>query len=186
MFDTIFGLPTHALIVHAVVVLLPLAAAGAVAVALIPALRRRFGVLVAALTVASVASVPVATRAGQRLYDRKSAAFGPGDDAEAGLMQRHRDLAQGLLPWALVLLVATLLVVSLPLVAARSRSGAVAAGSARMAGPIGPPGWTRWVTLLAIAGVLVGAVVSTVMVIRIGHAGSAAVWEPLLHPSPQR
>ena len=36
MFDTILGLPVHALVVHAVVVLVPLAAFGLIAIALVP------------------------------------------------------------------------------------------------------------------------------------------------------
>ena len=45
MFDTIDGLPVHALVVHAVVVLLPLALLGTIAIAVRPAWRARFGPL---------------------------------------------------------------------------------------------------------------------------------------------
>ena len=104
MLDNINGIPTHALLVHAVVVLLPLAALGGIAVALVPALRRRYGGLVLLLTIVAAAAVPVTQKAGQRLFDRLSARFGPNDVAQAGLMQRHADLAHKLLPWALLLL----------------------------------------------------------------------------------
>jgi hypothetical protein len=172
MFDTIFGLPTHALVVHAVVILLPLAALGAVAIVLLPALRRRFGLVVAALAIVAVATVPVATHSGQYLYDRKSAFFGPGDDAEAGLMQQHRKLGHELWPWAALLLVGVLLVVVVPWYVAR-RDGR-------------PDAWTRWATLVGIATALVGSVVSTVLVVRIGHAGSQAVWDSVVHASGSR
>ena len=72
MLDTVFGLPTHPLIVHAVVVLLPLAALGGVAVALVPALRRRYGVLVDLVTLAGVGSVQLAESSGEHLYQRLS------------------------------------------------------------------------------------------------------------------
>lgn len=185
MFDTIFGLPTHALVVHAVVILLPLAAAGAVAVALVPPLRRRYGLLVAALAVVSVGSVPVATRSGQHLFDRKSATFGPNDVTEAGLMEQHRHLGLQLLPWALTLGIATVIVVGVPLLFARAASS----GSHRNAGSLASrpavsmPVWARVVSWLGIAGVLVGAVASTILVVRIGHAGSRAVWDKLVNPT---
>jgi hypothetical protein len=162
MLDKIFGLPTHALVVHAVVLLLPLAALGAVAVALLPPLRRRFGGLVAVLTLLAVAAVPVATRSGQHLYERKSAQFGPGDGTEAGLMKRHGELGEQLWPWAVLLLVGVLLVVIVPWYAARQNGQRVP--------------WARWARLLGVAAVLVGGILTTVDVARIGHLGSEAVW----------
>ena len=45
-FDTIFGLPTHVLVVHFVVVLLPLAAIGAVIMAIKQRWSVRFGPIV--------------------------------------------------------------------------------------------------------------------------------------------
>jgi len=183
--DTVFGLPTHALVVHAVVVLLPLAALGAVAVALVPALRRRYGTLVGLLTVAAVGSVPVATESGERLFARQSARFGPADVTEAGLMERHRELGEGLLPWALVLLAGVALVLVPPLLARRPERVPVAAGRPlAMPGPdTAAAGWTKPVALLGAAVTLVGAVLTVVMVVRIGHAGSEAAWERLDQPA---
>ena len=212
MFDTVFGLPTHALVVHAVVVLLPLAAAAAVVVALVPAARRRYGVVVALLTVAAVGAVPVATRSGERLFARKSATFGPSDTVEAGLMERHRELGGQVLPWALLLLAGVLVVVALPLLTAGRRAavrvpepmsvpaagpseesarggsgheGAAPGGTpARHAArhAVSAPPWTRWVGWAGIAAVLVGAVMSAALTIRAGHAGSEAVWDRLDRP----
>jgi hypothetical protein len=167
MLDKISGLPTHALVVHAVVVLLPLAAIAGVAVALVPALRRRYGELVAALTIVAVASVPVATHSGQHLFDRKSATFGPANTAEAALMEQHRELGHQLWPWAVVLLVGVLLVVGPPLLLARTHRNPA------------NPAWTRGLALLAAAAVLVGAAGTTIMVYRIGEAGSRAAWSTL-------
>ncbi|MEN3357213.1 MAG: hypothetical protein V7637_1195 [Mycobacteriales bacterium] len=171
MLDTIFGLPTHPLIVHAVVVLLPLGAAGGVAIAVYPPWRRRFGLLVAAVTAAGAASVPIATHSGQHLYDRKSAQFGPGSDVEAGLMERHRTLGHELWPWAVLLLVGVLMVVAVTY--AKRQEG-------RM------PSWTRWAGLLGIAATLVGAVLTTILVVRIGHAGSKAAWTSVINAGQQR
>jgi hypothetical protein len=168
MFDTIFGLPTHILTVHAVVVLLPLAAVGAVAVAVVPWLRRRFGVLVALLTIAGVAAVPVATRSGERLMIRRSSTFGPDEVNEAALMQKHVELGDKVLPWAILLLVGVLLVVGVPLLLSRSAGG--------------PPAWLRWFSYAAAVVTLAGAVLTVIAVARAGHAGSKAVWDGVVHP----
>lgn len=207
MLDNIYGVPTHALVVHAVVVLLPLAALTGIAIALVPALRRRYGVVVLLLTAGAAASVPVAERSGSRLFDRQSARFGPDDVTEAGIMERHADLAEKLLPWALVLLAGVALVVLPPLLARRSarsrrpagadRTGSVpaAVGGAGAALPergerpawderVDPaPAWTKPVALVAAVVTVVGAVVSLILVVRIGHLGSEAAWERVDRPA---
>jgi hypothetical protein len=169
MLDKVFGLPTHALVVHTVVVLLPLAALSGVVVALWPAARRRYGLLVGALTIVAVLAVQVATRSGRRLRVRLNAKFGPADATEAGLMERHAALGDKVLPWAIMLLVGVLLVVGLPLLAARIGNRASAA--------------IRAGVLVAVAVTLVGAVLTTTAVVRAGHAGSKAVWEKLDRPA---
>lgn len=50
MFTQFDGLPVHPLVVHAVVVLLPAAVLGTIAVAVRPAWRRRYGTLVVGVT----------------------------------------------------------------------------------------------------------------------------------------
>ena len=54
------GLPFHPLVVHAVVVLFPMAVVGSVLVALWPAIRARWAWPVVVLTAAAVAAIPVA------------------------------------------------------------------------------------------------------------------------------
>jgi hypothetical protein len=70
MFDTILGLPLHALVVHAVVVLVPLSAVGLIAVAVRPAWRHAYLPVVALLATAGLAMVPVATMSGHKLEER--------------------------------------------------------------------------------------------------------------------
>jgi peptidoglycan/LPS O-acetylase OafA/YrhL len=135
-------------------------------IAVFPPWRRRYGLLVAVVTAIGVVSVPIATHSGQHLYDRRSAQFGPGSDVEAGLMERHRQLGHELWPWAVLLLVGVLLVLAVTYAGRRDDQ---------------PPSWTRWVGVVAIAATLVGAVLSTVMVARIGHAGSKAVWTSVVN-----
>jgi hypothetical protein len=193
--DNIYGIPTHALVVHAVVVLLPMAALTGVAVALVPALRRRYGVVVLLLTIAAVSAVPLAEQTGSRLFNRQSARFGPGDVTEAGLMQQHASLAHHLRPWALVLLAGVALAVLPPLLARRF-TGARPAGARAVPAAVGggpaavpdrayaaAPAWTKPVAQLAVVVTLVGAVVSLVLVVRIGHLGSKAAWQRLDQPA---
>lgn len=67
MFEQINGLPLHPLVVHAVVVLVPLSAIGALLVALRPRWARPYGPLVAVGAVAAAGSAWVAMQAGNAL-----------------------------------------------------------------------------------------------------------------------
>jgi hypothetical protein len=95
------GLPVHVLVVHAVVVLVPVASAAVVAAALWPAARRRLGVVPLVLAVGALALVPVTTASGQWLADRT-----PGDP----LLGEHVALGPTLLPWVAGLAVAAVAV----------------------------------------------------------------------------
>lgn len=179
MLDTILGVPAHALIVHATVVLLPLAALGGAAIALLPPLRRRYGPPVGLLALVALVLVPVTTRSGSHLFDRRSAQFGPGDATEAGLMQRHADLGHQLLPWVVVLFAGVVLVLAVPVAARRSaREAALVGGAGPEREQVRPatPAWTRVAAAVAAVVTLVGAVMTLVMVIRIGHLGAEAAW----------
>ncbi|MBA3524578.1 MAG: hypothetical protein H0T85_08530 [Geodermatophilaceae bacterium] len=162
MFDTVFGLPTHALVVHAVVVLLPLAAIGGLAVVALPRVRDRFGGLVALLAVAVVPAVFVATQSGEKLEVRVSATFGPGAASarEAELMEAHTSIGENLLPWAVVLAVGLVGVLVLARTTRRQDR----------------PGWVRPGGWVASAVVALGALLSLYWVIRIGDAGARAAW----------
>ena len=81
MFDLINGLPVHPLVVHAVVVLLPLAALGTIAIAVRPGWRRTYGWLVVAAGVITIVLLPVATSSGEALEERVGR---PGEHAEMG------------------------------------------------------------------------------------------------------
>jgi uncharacterized membrane protein len=70
MFDTIGGLPIHALVVHAVIVLLPLACLGGIAIALQPSWSRTYGLLVVAAAFVATGSAFVAKESGEKLASR--------------------------------------------------------------------------------------------------------------------
>jgi hypothetical protein len=80
---TVFGLPAHALLVHAVVVLAPLTAALEILCALWPAARRRLVWLVLALAAAVTVLTPLTASAGEWLYEQ-SAQHPPILDTHAG------------------------------------------------------------------------------------------------------
>src|ERR1700712_2592222 len=93
MFDTIFGLPVHALVVHAVVVFLPLASVAVLAAAFWPRARRWMGPLPLIASVISLILVPVATKSGQALEDSR------GLDTPA--VAKHAALANLMIYWSI-------------------------------------------------------------------------------------
>jgi hypothetical protein len=148
MFDTILGLPVHALVVHAVVILIPAAALGVVAIAVVPRWRERYGVLVALIATAGLVLVPVTTRSGNELRDRLDA---------GGVVKRqideHADLGD-LVIWPTLAL--WVLAVALVLLTRRGAAG-------------------RSVTVVAVLAIVAAAVAGGV-VAWVGHLGSTAVW----------
>ncbi len=161
MFDTVFGLPTHPLIVHAVVVFVPLTALAAMALTAIPRWRTRYGVLAALAALTSIGSVFVAQESGKILEDRVLST----EDAPFELVLAHTALGEDLLPWVLMLSIALLGLVGLAFWASRRATDR--------------PSWVNLAGWGIGAISIVGAVVSLIYVIRIGHSGSEAVWSDL-------
>jgi hypothetical protein len=156
---TLFGLPAHALVVHATVVLVPLAALLLGLGALWPRVRRALGPLPALTGVGALVLVPITTSTGRTLKARLG--------FDNALIERHAALANGLLPWVAGLCAAGLLM----LVVDGWRPTAWATPTpVRVAAP------TRAVRLILSLALLALAVVVIVEVARIGHAGAEAVW----------
>jgi len=184
----VLGLPLHPLLVHAVVVLLPLAVLAVVLVQLWPAARRRIGVVapLGALVVAVL--VPVTVGAGLSLAD----AVG-----RAPAVQTHEGYGLMLIPWS----------IALPVVAwaqwawfrrgsggavdpARARGGGGGRGrerERRRGGGRGEPGSRpprsrRATAISALLGLAVAAVaVGSMTVLALtGDSGARAVWGGLL------
>jgi len=162
------GLPAHALLVHVVVVLVPVAAVMVVCSALWPAARRRLGVGTPVVAFAALVSVPLATHAGEWLEARVPS---------TPLVRRHTELGDSLLPWVLVLFV---LAAGLWFLQRRAAVAGGAAGGA--AGAATRPG-----ALFVVAAVLsvVAAVGSVVQVVRIGDSGAKAVWSGQVTSAPR-
>lgn len=99
MFDTINGLPLHPLVVHAVVVLLPLAILGTIAIAVRPRWRGTYGPLVVGVAAVATVLCPVATSSGEAL------------EKHVGDPGQHAQLGDQLVWFALPVLVLSLLLV---------------------------------------------------------------------------
>jgi uncharacterized membrane protein YdcZ (DUF606 family) len=159
--ETVFGLPTHAIVVHGTVVFLPLAALAVLLHAFWPQARRRLGIITPLLAGIALVLVPLATASGEGLE------HSVGENA---LVEKHAQLADGMLPWAIGLFVVAVALWLLD----RRRAGASADDVSR----------ARWVPI--VAGLLaVVAVVGTVQqIVRVGHAGAQATWDGGVTSSP--
>lgn len=145
LFDTIGGLPVHPLIDHAVVMLLPLSAIALIVIYFVPKWRKPYGWLtMAALAGGAVAAV-IAKESGEALA------------ARVGLPQEHEQLANILVPLAIVTFIV----------------GAVWFWLQRRAAAAGTKSMAATVTG-AIGSLLAVAVL--VMTVLVGHTGATAVW----------
>ncbi|HWJ83184.1 MAG TPA: DUF2231 domain-containing protein [Nocardioides sp.] len=157
MFDLINGLPVHPLVVHAVVVLLPLAAVGTLAIAVRPQWRARYGVLVTGAALIATVLTPVATSSGEAL---ESHVGNPGE---------HAELGEQLIWFAIPLL---LLSAALTWLGRRAEQ-AEKAGTPDAAAAARPgTGLSRTVAVLAV----VAALAATVQIYRVGDSGARAAW----------
>lgn len=86
----IAGLPLHILIVHATVVIVPLAAILTVASALSIRVRAKFGIITPLLALIALILVPITQLAGQWLYDRID---------QTTQIQTHMNFGKIVLPW---------------------------------------------------------------------------------------
>ncbi|AEH09774.1 MULTISPECIES: DUF2231 domain-containing protein [Protofrankia] len=144
------GLPAHALLVHVVVVLVPVAAAMVMLSSVWPAARRRLGVATPLVALIALVSVPLTTHAGEWLEARV-----PADP----LVRRHAELGDSLLPWVAVLFLAA----------------AVSWMLSRRVHTASRPVHPGVVVVVAALGI-VAAAGSIVQTYRIGDSGAKAVW----------
>ncbi|GLZ31159.1 hypothetical protein Lesp02_33470 [Lentzea sp. NBRC 105346] len=161
MLQTVFGLPAHVLIVHAVVVLLPLGALGSIAAALRPRWRQRYAWPVLGVSLVGALSATAAKIAGENFQERLKQA---GVDNE--LIQKHAALGAQLQNWALGFGAAVIVLFVAGRLADRERSAD---------GPGVTKTWRRISVVVSVL-VIALAVVTTVQTVRTGHSGSTAVW----------
>ena len=161
--SSVFGVPLHPLVVHAVVILVPLTAVMVLLAAAVPAFRRWAGWLPLAAAASCVVLTRVASDSGSNLQRL---------EAEEGKLKPqvapHQALGDQLIWWVLGILVVAL---AAYVVARRERAHDRAGGRTDSTSEV-----PRWATVVvAVAGVLVatGTVVHT---LRVGHSGAQSVW----------
>lgn len=160
------GLPLHVLLVHAAIVMVPLAALCTALSVLWPAARRRLGVLPPVIALLALVLTAFTVQAGLWLFARVGV---------TPLIQSHVRLGNTLLPW-----VGGVFVLSI-VQWLWTRQGA--SGTVAVRRRLGKAGYRIAAALIAVAvlGVCVGAIVDVTM---IGEAGSRAVWEGHFSPTP--
>ena len=159
-FPSIFGLPAHPLIVHATVVMVPLAAFAVLLHTFVPAARTRLGLTTPLAALVAVGLVPLSTSSGEALQQQVG---------HSALIQRHTELADGLLPWVIGLLVVAVLLTVRDRLARRTRDATATAPARRSLDLVLRPAVIGLLAVVAVVG-------TTQQVVRIGHSGAQAAW----------
>jgi hypothetical protein len=159
VFDYIFGLPMHALVIHAVVVLVPLSALSAIAYVVRPGWRRVLRWPTAAGAVVSGVSAFVAAESGEALQRRVTRVRAGSFDAQ--MLNDHVEWGDRAKLLCLLFMALTL----------------VALWFARPPDEESPRGHAFDVLVGTL--VVLSAVAAVVTVVLAGHAGSAVVWNDL-------
>jgi hypothetical protein len=170
--DTIGGLPLHPLVVHAAVVLVPVAALVVLVAAVWPRFRRWSAWVPAVMAVGAFGAAVVAKETGEALLAKV-----PG----SAQLARHMSLGTSVAWWAAALVVVAGLVTLTTWVERRLpwmppipvRIGVPAGDGDGVAMP-------RAYQVVAAALALVVAAGSIILVVLAGHSGATAVWMTLL------
>jgi Predicted membrane protein (DUF2231) len=170
----LFGLPTHILLLHIVIVLLPIVAVATVVVAVSGRFRHRWGIATVIVTFGVSLFVPLTTQAGESLAERLP---------DTPSIARHADIGNQLVIWTAVFGFSLFAVVAIDLVrrasaAPHELTSTEAWATGRLPQPwrAAPPRWATTTFRIAQILALVTAVGMTVMVILAGHTGARAVW----------
>ena len=149
--ETLFGLPAHPLVVHAAVVLLPLAAITTLVCAAVPRARRLYAPVALGLALAATLAVGLAQGSGEELEEQVD---------ETELVEAHTGQGERVLPWAIAVSLAAAAVTAAPVLARRR-----------------PALSARTVTAAIVAVSLVAGVGATWTVVEVGHSGAKASWD---------
>lgn len=156
----ISGLPAHILLVHAVVVLVPLAALLTIVSAVWPRARRRLGIATPIVAFVAMVLVPVTTHAGEWLRARVPS---------SPLVRHHAELGDQLLPYAIGTFALAAIVWWVGLHHSDHRPN-------WLRRPTIPARWLRPATAIAAVLAVAVSIGAVVQVYRIGESGSKAVW----------
>jgi hypothetical protein len=159
---SIAGLPLHPLLVHATVVIVPAAALSVLLAAVWPRFRRWAGPLPLGLAVAGLILVPLSTASGESLEHQVG---------ESALIEKHSELADGLLPWMIVLVAMAFALYGWHW-RQRRREHDHARATAH-----------AWVPVVISVLAVVAALGTSVQVVLIGHSGAKATWSDVASSS---
>ena len=148
--EELFGLPAHPLVVHAAVVLLPLAAIITLVCAAVPRARRFYGPLALGAALFAVLAVGLAQGSGEALEEQVD---------ETELVEEHTEQGEHVLPWSIAVAVAAAAVVAIPALERRR-----------------PHLQAKTVTVVVVAVSLVAGAGAVWTVVDVGHSGAKATW----------
>jgi hypothetical protein len=157
--NEVFGLPAHPLIVHAPVVLLPLALLGVILCLVRPQWRASLIVPTAVIGIIGAGGAILASQSGEWLQARVAETAQVHDHQQLGEMARNLSIlfAGSLFVWALREMVET---------RGWFKDGFVA----KLVAP-------RWIGIAATIGVVLFGTLTTAWVIQAGHSGAKAAWK---------
>ena len=151
--NNLFGVPAHPLVVHAAVVVLPLAAISLVLVALIPKARRHYAPVVLGAAILATVAVGLAQGSGESLEERV-------DRTE--LLRDHTSQGETVLPWAIAVSVVAAAVTALGYQPVRRRVEQLPA---------------KAVSAVVVVAALVSSIGAIVTIVDVGHSGAKAAWD---------
>ena len=163
MFESLGGLPAHPLVVHLPVVLVPLAAIGALLMAIRPAWLQRFGVVVATLAGLGFVGSLLAAGSGEELED----SFRAAGETISGALHDHAEMGESVELLAGLFFV---LVLAWVLFAAWRRKVGEEHAVARVRRP-------KVVAIVLALLVVLSGFTATASVYLTGHSGAKSVWE---------
>jgi len=166
--DTIGGIPLHPLIVHAVVVLVPLASLLLLLAAVSPRIRHWAGLLTPITATIALFLTPLASQSGEALQRRVQSSPALQDHVELGDSLVFFVFVVAVLAWALWFL-------DRRARASDTATGTAADGAATRRSPL--------LTAVIVLSVL-AVVATTVEVVLIGHSGAEATWSKVGATTP--
>ena len=163
--STFDGIAAHPLIVHLPVVLVPLAAFGALVALVRPSWRSWCLPLTAAFAAVGFVGVQLAIMSGEGLEELL--------DEESAAIERHAQIAEQARPIVLLFVLAA---VAAAVLWHRLHQAPADEGASDAATPARPATLVRLAVPLMALSVLTGAL-STVWIFRTGHSGAESVWK---------
>lgn len=162
MIDSFGNIPSHPLLVHIPVVLVPLSMIATILMVIIPGLRRRYGSLAIAVLVLACAGSFVAARSGRSLERQ----YTSGGQTIPELLRDHSEMGK-----RLPFLVLIYLILSIVWIVRSRRSVPIYDEDGA------PARAPQIVSALIVVLVLVSGSLSTLSTLRTGQSGARSVWE---------